>query len=584
MSGALREILAIFGTEVDDSGLKKGEKGVESFKGTLKEMGEVLVGAFAIEKVVDFTREILESADVLAKQSQALSVSASDLQGWQWAAKLSGSSAEEFSSAFTKFNKNVAEAGKGTGPAADAFKALGVSIKDSTGKAGEPIELLDGVADALAGMQDPAKRTEAIMALFGKSGAKLLPLFQEGSAGIAKLRAEVGELGASFDEAFLDNAQEVNDNIDRLKMGVRGLAIQAIGPLLPTITAWTQKGIELVKWVIDLTKHSNALQAALVTFGTIGTAKAISGIVSLAQKAGFLKMGLRGVLLELAPLVLGFLAIEDVWTFLTGGGSVTGDLIEKFFGKDAPEKVRAFAAALKDTGLADLATLLKEAFAVFTSDKPLDAKFKELQAYIEGPFLAKMQEDFGAVGAQITIWVDLLTGVLGVLSKIVSAMGWIASHTLDNPISKANAEARKGAIASDEEHNNAIVSANPLKQASATDYDPQGFFRKALAAVVGFEAGDAVPKDLRRDIATNSSFTPEAVQQLASTTVATAPLLGSAPGAPQVEQSIRTNVVQNFYADTPKEVQEAAATGVKSGVSKGSGLLATQAAVKKSGG
>jgi len=584
MSGALREILAIFGTEVDDTGLKKGEKGVESFKSTLKELGETVLGAFAIEKVVDFTREILESADVLAKQSQALSVSASDLQGWQWAAKLSGSSAEEFSSAFTKFNKNVAEAGKGTGPAADAFKALGVSIKDSTGKAGEPIELLDGVADALAGMQDPAKRTEAIMALFGKSGAKLLPLFQEGSAGIAKLRAEVGELGASFDDAFLDNAQEVNDNIDRLKMGVRGLGIQAIGPLLPTITAWTQKGIELIKWVIDLTKHSSGLQAALVTFGTVGAAKAISGIVSLAQKAGFLKTGLRGVLLELAPLILGFLAIEDVWTFLTGGSSITGDLIEKFFGKDAPEKVRAFAATLKDTGLADLGALLKEAFAIFTSDKPLDTKFKELLAYIEGPFLAKMQEDFGAVGAQITIWVDLLTGVLGVLTKIITAMGWIADHTLDNPFSKANTDARTHAMAADEGHNNALALTNPLKQPSASDYTPKGFFRNALALVTGFKPEDAVPKDLRRDIATNQSFSPAAFQQLASSSVATAPLLSSAPGGPQVEQNVRTSVVQNFHVDTPKEVQEAAAAGVKSGVSKGSEMLATQAAVKKMGG
>jgi len=581
---ALREILAIFSTEVDDTGLKKGEKGVEGFKSTLKEMSEVLISAFAIEKVVDFTREILESADVLAKQSQALSVSASDLQGWQFAAKLSGSSAEEFSSAFTKFNKNVAEAGKGTGPAADAFKALGVSIKDSTGKAGEPIELLNGVADGLAAMQDPAKRTEAIMALFGKSGARLLPLFQEGSAGIAKLRAEVGELGASFDEAFLANAQEVNDNIDRLKLGVRGLAIQAIGPLLPAITAWTQKGIELIKWVIDLTKHSSALQAGLVAFGTIGAAKAISGIVGIAQKAGFLQAGLRGVLLELAPLVLGFLALEDVWTSLTGGSSITGDLIEKFFGKDAPEKIRAFAATLKDTGLADLATLLKEAFAIFTSDKPLDTKFKELLAYIEGPFLAKMQEDFGAVGVQITIWVDLLTGVLGVLSKIVTAMGWIASHTISNPFSAANTAARTNALASDEAHNNALAQANPLKQASASDFDPKGFFKNALALVTGFKPEDAVPKDLRREIATNSSFSPEAVQQLASTAVATAPLLSSAPGAPQVEQTVKTNVVQNFYADTPKEVQDAASSGVKSGVSKGSDLLATQAAVKKTGG
>src|SRR3954470_13786109 len=103
MSGALREILAVFGTEFDDKGIKDGEKGVGSLKQTLLGFGGILAGAFAVHEIVEFGREVLEQADALAKQSQALSVSAAELQGWQWAAKLSGSSAEEFSSAFTKF-------------------------------------------------------------------------------------------------------------------------------------------------------------------------------------------------------------------------------------------------------------------------------------------------------------------------------------------------------------------------------------------------------------------------------------------------------------------------------------------------
>jgi len=584
VSGALRELLAVFGTEVDDSGLKKGQKGVESFKSTLKEFGETLIAAFAVERIIDFSKEILESADVLAKQSAALSVSAADLQGWQFAAKLSGSSAEEFSAAFTKFNRNVAEAGKGTGPAADAFKALGVSIKDSTGKAGQPIKLLDGVADALAGMQDPAKRTEAIMALFGKSGAKLLPLFQEGSAGIAKLRAEVGELGASFDEAFLENAQEVNDNLDRLKLGVRGLAIQAIGPLLPTIVSWTQKGIDLIKSIVELTKHSSSLQAALVTFGTVGAAKAISGLVGLAQKAGFLKAGLRGVLFELAPLVLGFLAIEDVWTFLTGGSSVTGDLIEKFFGKDAPAKVRAFAATLKETGLADLGLLLKGAFAIFTDGKPLTQKFQDLLTFIESDFRRALKRDFGEVGDSIATWASALTTVVDILNRIVAAMGWIATHTV-NAIGKS-AFASEDAELNNAAKNNALLRDNPQKRASADDFKG-GWFKQVVSLVTGFdpqEAADAINKgiDQRSKGGGSGNLDAQSIRESFAPTSVSAPVLGG-QGTTQVEQNVRTQITQQFYATTPEEVQRSASDGVKSGVSKSSDLLATQAAIKKTG-
>jgi hypothetical protein len=582
MSEALRSILAIFGTEVDDSGLKKGEKSVESFKGTLKEMGEVLLGAFAIHKIVDFTQEILESADVLAKQSQALNVSAADLQGWQWAAKLSGSSAEEFTSAFTKFNRNVAEASKGTGPAADALKALGITAGDIKGKL--PIDLLDQVADGLKGVEDPGKRVQIIMALLGKSGAKLLPTFLEGSEGLKKLRGEVGALGASFDEDFLEQAQEVNDNIDRLKMGARGLAIQAIAPLLPLITEWTQKGVALAKGLIELVKHSEAVKAGLVTFGAIGAAKAITAMVSLAQKAGFLKNGLRGVLLELAPLVLGFLAIEDVWTFLTGGKSVTGDVIEKFFGKDAPAKVKAFVASIKDTGLADLAALLRDAFAIFTDGKPLDTKFKEFIAYIEGTFRPQLEADFGGVGTQISLWLELLTGVLGVFNKIATVMGWIADHA--NPFTKGKVAAANVAREGDEAHNNALANANPGRAPAAADFEPQGWAKKTLAWALGFKPEMAVPKDLRRDLATNSSLLPESVTgQLASLnpTSASAPVIATTQ-APEINQKVSASVVQNFYSDTPEDVQKAASDGATKGVTKASDLLATQAAVSKKGG
>jgi hypothetical protein len=541
----------------------------------------VLLGAFAIHKIVDFTKEILEGADALAKQSISLNVAASDLQGWQWAAKLSGSSAEEFTSAFTKFNRNIAEASKGSGPAADAMKLVGVTAADLKNKL--PVDLLDQVADGLIGIQDPAKRTEAVMALFGKSGNRLIPLFSEGSEGIKKLRGEVGALGASFDEAFLADAQEVNDNLDRLHMGVRGLAIQAIKPLLPLITQWTQSSVELIKQLVALVEHSEAVKAGLLTFGAVGAAKAISAMVSLAQKAGFLKGGLRGLLLELAPLVLGFLAIEDVWTFLTGGTSITGDLIEKLFGKDAPEKVRQFVKELKDTGIADFAILLKEAFAIFTDGQPLDVKFKEFLGFIDGTFRPQLQSDFGEVGVQIGIWLNLLTGVAAILSKIMTAMGWIADHSF-NPfkVGKEADAARKG----DEAHNNALALSDPLKNPSAEDFQPQGFFRGILAKVVGFKPEDAVPKDLRRDIATNSSLLPaDVTQQLASInpTVASAPVIATTQ-APQINQDVKASVVQNFYTETPEDVQKAASSGAEKGVTKASDLLATQAAVSKKGG
>lgn len=367
---ALREILASFGIDVDSKELEKSDKLVDGFVDKLKGLGKVVAGAFAVDAIVGFGREILNEADALAKQAQALGVSAAALQGWQHAAKLSGSSAEEFTAALTKFTKNVAEAGDSAkGPAADAFKTLGVSVKDAAGNLGQPIELLDGVVAGLENIKDPAKRTQVVMDLFGKSGARLLPLFSEGTKGIAKLRAEVQELGGAFDESFLEQSQEVNDNIDRMKLGFKGLAIQVLSAVLPSIVKFTQEAVRLTKSFIGWIKGTKLIQTALVALTGVGIVKLARAIPALIARFG----GLKAVLIRLGRFLLRviapFLILEDIIVFLSGGKSAIGRGLDaafgagtakniqnliaemvKFFGlfKSEPDKVRQSFAKLPD--------------------------------------------------------------------------------------------------------------------------------------------------------------------------------------------------------------------------------------------
>lgn len=333
---ALRQVIASFGIEFDKEGnLDKGDKKIDGMTEQLLGMGKALLGAFAIKEVVAWGKEVLADADALAKHANALGVSAGQLQGWEHAASLSGSSAEEFDNALTKFTRNVAEAGDAAGgPAAKAFKDLGVSIKDSAGNLGAPIELLDGVVAGLEGIQDPAKRTALVMDLFGKSGAKLLPLFSEGKEGIAKLRAEVQELGFGFDDAFLENAQEVNDNLDRLKLGLRGVGIQVLSEVLPGITEFSKKAVALAKTFIQWVRGTKAIQAGLAVL-------AGNGVAMMIAKVGGLGKALVGLGRLVMRTVFPFLALEDAMVFLAGGKSLIGRGLDKMFGAGAGEEARA---------------------------------------------------------------------------------------------------------------------------------------------------------------------------------------------------------------------------------------------------
>lgn len=367
MSAALKEIVALFGVEFDAKQLEKGDGLIDSMVDKLKGFGKHVAAAFAVDAIIGFGKEILVDADALAKQSQALGVSAAQLQGWEHAASLSGSSAEGFVGALTKFNKALAGTRDGTGPASDALKVFGVTADDVKKKT--PLELLDQIADGFGAVTDTTKRTAATMALFGKSGNELAPLLLEGSKGIAKLRAEVGDLGASFDEAFLKDAQEVNDNVDRLKLGFKGLAIQVLSAVLPAITQFSAQAVKAIKGVVSWVRSTKLIQAALLGLTSGGIYKLLTSLPALIARFG----GLRVILGRLALFVLRFIAplliLEDILVFLAGGKSAIGRGLDaafgpgtakniqnlvaelvKFFGlfKTEPDKVRASFATLPD--------------------------------------------------------------------------------------------------------------------------------------------------------------------------------------------------------------------------------------------
>jgi hypothetical protein len=341
---SLREIIASFTVDMGPAAreIVKGESLVDQFTNKLIELGKGLAAAFAVDAVIDFTHAVLAEADALAKQSTALGVSTAELQGWQHAAALSGSSAEGFTSAFVKFTKNLEDARSGTGPARDALADLGFKLDEAAFKAARPIDVLEQVAGALKGVEDPAKRVNIVMALLGKQGATLLPLFEEGPEGIAKLRAEVGELGASFDDAFLANAQEYNDNVDRLKLGLKGLAIQVIGPLLPEMSNLSQRMVANIKAFVAWFKEGKRVEAVLKGVsiaGVLGLVRAGGALIARmgGLRAAFMMLG-RVVLRVAAPLV----ALEDLLVFLAGGDSLIGRMIDKAFGAGSQDKVRNF--------------------------------------------------------------------------------------------------------------------------------------------------------------------------------------------------------------------------------------------------
>lgn len=342
---ALREILAVFGVEFDTKQLDKGGTTIDGMVGKLKSFGQAVAGAFVVKEIVDFTREVAAEADQLAKTSAALGLNAQSLQEWRHAAGLSGVDAGLLDASFTKLARNASEAANGGKTQAEAFKRLGVEVKDQSGALKPLGRLFEEAGVAVGGIENPTEKAALAMEIFGKSGAKLIPLFAEGKEGMATLRAEVEELGFAFDDAFLDIAQEANDNVDRFNLALKGLKIRLASEVLPIMSSLAISTARIVAAFGKLLKNTEFLKAGLISLGLVGLVKLSALIGPLASINTLLRAGASLLLKYVIP----FLILEDFIVFLQGGDSAIGDVLDKLFGEGAAGKVRKFITDVIDS-------------------------------------------------------------------------------------------------------------------------------------------------------------------------------------------------------------------------------------------
>lgn len=360
---ALKEVLAVFGIQTDDSGLKKLDAGVSGAITSLKGLGAALAGGALVQGLRSMVTHTAEMGAELNDSSLRLGFATEDLQTWRYAAKLAGVNAQALEASFQRLNVAADNAAQGGKTQTKAFRDLGVAFKDAEGRIRPTGELLPEIADSIAKIEDPAKRSGLVMDLFGRQGLKLLPLFAEGSEGLKKYSAELKELGGIMSDEAIAQADEYGDNLDRLDTALNGLRNTLVLDVLPVLTTFIGTTAKLVGSLGRLVKQTNLLKVA-------GTALALAAV----RWAAPLVAANAGAIAMAAGIALAVLAVEDLYTLFTGGKSVIGDFLDamKPLGYDAQEWVAGLTGvwvSFIDT-LKTAYALLQDVISVATGEAP----------------------------------------------------------------------------------------------------------------------------------------------------------------------------------------------------------------------
>ena len=164
-------------------GVHEGVESFNAFKASLAEIGEVYMAAFAVERIVDWSKEMGEAAEKTKHTAETFGMTVPQVEGLSAAAAASGMSVDTLTKGLGILDKNMISAASGTGTAAIAFKAVGISASDGKTQ----MQMMLEVADKFKNMDDGPKKVALAMELFGRSGKEMIPFLNMGAQGIEEL-------------------------------------------------------------------------------------------------------------------------------------------------------------------------------------------------------------------------------------------------------------------------------------------------------------------------------------------------------------------------------------------------------------
>lgn len=221
----------------------------DSIRGNLRRLGDesnrlqtLLAGlgvTLSAGGFVAFVKGAIDSADQLNKLSQKIGISVEALSTLRFAAELSDVSLETLQKGIKTLSQTIVEANSGIGDGVEVFDALGISVKNTDGTLKSAEQVLLEVADVFATLEDGTVKTTLAVKLFGKAGQDMIPLLNQGKAGIEQLRLEAERLGLKLDSETARSAETFNDNLATLRASASSLGIALARDFLPELTQIT---------------------------------------------------------------------------------------------------------------------------------------------------------------------------------------------------------------------------------------------------------------------------------------------------------------------------------------------------------
>ena len=325
---------------------------------TFAALGVILsAGAF-----VRMVKGSIDAADAFGKLETQTGIAANTLQAYVNAGKLAGVEQATIEKGLRRLAQSMREADQGVATYKDAYDDLGISVRNTDGTLKTNQQVLGEISDAFAEMEDGVTKTAIAMEIFGRSGAQMVNLLNDGKASLEEFNFEVSD-------RFAQNSEYFNDQMTALGIKLQGFTMQMADHLLPTLNNLaemfsniTQDGANLTLLfegiAVVLKTTASTLFTVVAGFRFLGTT--IVQVAKAAWKAA--KFDFGGAMEELQngltttrqQFEKDMEIFGNIWKGSSEAGEdygkKTGNMLNRTFGEAMVAKLDAFKKSIKGVG------------------------------------------------------------------------------------------------------------------------------------------------------------------------------------------------------------------------------------------
>ncbi|MES2218364.1 MAG: hypothetical protein V4501_08125 [Pseudomonadota bacterium] len=207
---------------------------MDGVRGAIVGMVAGAASALSVNMFIGMTKSAIDAADNLNDLSKKTGLTVEAIGGLGFAAGQAGGDLESIAAAAGKLNKSLAEAAAGNKEFTTTFATLGIQISDANGQLKKADDVMVELAEKFSGWEDGPEKAALALKVFGKSGADIIPLLDDGGEAL-KENIDYYKKYSGVTQDVADKADAFNDTIGKLHLQHSAFSQTLAAELLPSL-------------------------------------------------------------------------------------------------------------------------------------------------------------------------------------------------------------------------------------------------------------------------------------------------------------------------------------------------------------